>query len=122
MDLTKEFYESDREDFIHWALIASLTGCDITENMRSKPMNVTMQINGEEVNPLNTLKRLEEVFDEQVMDKAKEILTSSSFELTCDIQELTDQFNEDLHDKLTILKNINMESAIKDFEEKQENG
>ena len=70
MDLTKEFKEHN--SFIHWFLIAALTGIEITKEVKAKPRLVTMLINGVEINPLKAITRLEEQFDRMVADKAKE--------------------------------------------------
>ena len=72
MDVTEKF--DDRDSFLHWFIIASLTGVEITEEIRSRPMVVTMQINGEEVNPANYIKRLGEEFDRMVNDKSQEAI------------------------------------------------
>jgi hypothetical protein len=89
MDLTKEF--ENRNSFLHWFIIASLTGVDITENIKSDPMDITMQINGEEVNVLNSIKRLEEQFNTLVNDKALELIEGARDEL---INKLTINTND----------------------------
>ena len=79
MDMAKRF--EDRDSFIHWFIIASLTGIEITDAVKSKPMVVTMQINGEEVNPANSIDRLEDQFDRMVRDKACEMFDDLKYRI-----------------------------------------
>lgn len=80
MDLTKRF--EDRGSFINWFIIASLTGIDINDKIKSDPMVVTMQINGEEVNPANSIDRLEQQFDRMVRDTACEMLDDLRYKIS----------------------------------------
>ena len=79
MDITEKF--EDRHSFLHWFIIASLTGIEITDKIRSHPMLVTMQINGQEVNPVNSINRLEDQFNRMVEDKACAMLESMRTEI-----------------------------------------
>tara|TARA_R110000744_G_scaffold51361_1_gene110620 strand:- start:495 stop:788 length:294 start_codon:yes stop_codon:yes gene_type:complete len=80
MNMTDKF--EDRDTFLHWFIIASLTGVEITEEIKANPMLVTMQINGQEVNPANSIERLEQQFDRMVKDKACEMLDDLRFDAT----------------------------------------
>ena len=97
MDLTKSFED---KEFIHWAIIASVTGCKVTDKMSATPFDITMQINGEEVNPLNILTRMEEQYDYQVAKEAKSILKSATYDLTESIQEMVNDFETSLSRKI----------------------
>ena len=72
MDATSEFRNQD--SLFHWFVIASLAGVEITDNITAKPLNLTMQINGEEVNPVAAIRRLEEEHDKMIVSKAKELV------------------------------------------------
>jgi len=80
MEITERF--ENRDSFLHWFIIASLTGVEITAHMKSNPMNITMQINGEEVNPLNSIDRLEQQFERMVRDKACSLVEDIKYKLT----------------------------------------
>jgi hypothetical protein len=80
MEITERF--ENRDSFLHWFIIASLTGVEITAPMKSNPMNITMQINGEEVNPLNSIDRLEQQFERMVRDKACSLVEDIKYKLT----------------------------------------
>ena len=79
MNIEERF--EDRDSFINWFIIASLAGIEITGEIKSKPMVVTMQINGEEVNPANSIDRLEKQFDRMVKDKACEMIDELKWDL-----------------------------------------
>lgn len=96
MDLTQEFDKTD--SFIHWFIICALVGIDITEEVKKRPIDIKMTINEVEMNPLASLKRLEEEFDRLVDKKANEkidIITDNIIEPFQEkIQELTDKLHE----------------------------
>lgn len=79
MDITDKF--ENRDTFLHWFIIASLTGVEITEEIKANPMLVTMQINGQEVNPVNSIERLEQQFDRMVKDKACEMIEDLKYKI-----------------------------------------
>ena len=62
------------EEFLHWFLIASITGEPITEEMKANPKILEMAINGEKINPVRAIKRLEEDFDRMVENRAKALV------------------------------------------------
>jgi len=78
MDLTKQYEK--RESFVNWFLICALSGVEITDQVRDKPRNVTMQLNGVEINPLHAIDRLEGEFDrlveKSVQEKIEQLKTS----------------------------------------------
>ncbi len=71
MDLTKEY---KHDEFVKWFIIAAITGVEITEVMRTRPMNITMQINGAEIDPYRAMKRLEDEYDDLVARKARQMV------------------------------------------------
>ena len=71
MDITKQF--EDRDAFLHWFLIASLAGIKVEGAVTEVPRNLTMQLNGVDLNPEAALKRLEEQFDKLVAEKAQDL-------------------------------------------------
>jgi hypothetical protein len=80
MNIDKQF--EDRDSFLHWFIIAALTGVTITDNMKSdKETNITMQLNGVEINPINSINRLEDQFDRMVKDKSIELIRDMQFEM-----------------------------------------
>lgn len=98
MDMTEEF--KNREGFLHWFLIASLTDVKTkSEKMYKEPRMVTMQLNGVEIDPMRAINRLEEEFDRLVEVKAKEMIE----DITDDI---LDPFNEQVEDLTSAVKNI----------------
>lgn len=77
----------DKDSFNYWFMIASLTDIDITDNIKDYPRVITMQINGDEINPENALKRLKEECDHKVNEKAKELAEQMKYEILDPISE-----------------------------------
>lgn len=99
MDITKRF--EDRDSFIHWFIIATLSGVEITENMRDCPRNLTMQLNGEDVNPENAIDRLEEEFNRMVEQKAKEMLDDMRRDILQPFEEKVEEMTGHLDELIT---------------------
>jgi hypothetical protein len=97
MDMTENF--KDRESFIQWFLIAAMAGMDMTETVVAKPSNITMQINGIEMNPLRAIQRMEEEFKRQIEDAANEKVEDLK-------NEILDPFEEQVQDMTAALKNL----------------
>lgn len=112
MDMTRQFDE--RDSFAHWFIIASLSGVKITENIKNRPMDVKMQINGEDVNPEKAILRLEEEFDRMVNSKARELLQEWKGDVMepfeDKIKDMTESLDGLISDKLQRL-NIKDEDA-----------
>ncbi len=72
MDITKEF--DCTEGFLHWFTIAALSGVEITEEVRARPLNLTMNLNGSDLNVVNALHRLEQEMDRIIEEKVEERL------------------------------------------------
>ena len=93
MDITEKF--EDRDTLLHFFIIASLTGIEITDEIKENPMLVTMQINGQDVNPVNSIERLEQQFDRMVKDTACEMLEELKYKINqkvnLDIDALLDE-------------------------------
>ena len=64
----------DNDEFFKWFLIASLSGMPLNDQIRSVPRNLRLTLNGQEINPLKAIKRLEQQFNSMVNDKASEIV------------------------------------------------
>ena len=92
MDITEEF--KNRDSFLHWFLISSLTGVKITEETTQKPRVLTMFLNGTELNSLNAINRLEEEFNRILKEKSKSIAKNKLEDILVPfeekVQELTD--------------------------------
>lgn len=115
MDLTKEF--KDQESFIHWFIIAAVCGTEITEAMKSEPRNITMQLNGEEIDPKRALLRLEEEFDRCVDKKAEEKIADIKRDILNpfedEIERLTDTIDEMIAEKTFHLNEVSRKGYLK---------
>ena len=93
MDITEKF--KDRGTLLHHFIIASLTGVEITDEMTKYPRILTMQINGQEVNPVNSIERLEQQFDRLVEDEARKMLEDLKFKINekveLNVEQLLDE-------------------------------
>jgi hypothetical protein len=102
MNMNDEF--KDRDSFAHWFIIAALSDTKITENLRSEPKIVTMQINGEDVNPTKAILRLEQEFDRNVKLRAKELFEQYKDEifepLGTKVEEMTKSLDSLINEKL----------------------
>lgn len=97
----------DRESFHFWFMIAAISGTPITEKMQSKPPVITMQLNGEEIDPVQALSRLKEEFDRQVNEKALLLLEQAKETFFEPLEEKMEQVREKFEDSFEdILKTI----------------
>ena len=97
MDMSKNF--EDRESFVQWFLIAAIAGMEMTEAVVSKPSNITMQINGIEMNPLRAIQRMEEEFKRQIKVAANEKVEDLK-------NEILNPFEEQVPDMTVALKRL----------------
>jgi hypothetical protein len=102
MNMNAEY--KNRDSFAHWFIIAALKDIEITENMRSAPKIITMQINGEEVNPTNAILRVEQEFDRNVKLRAKELFEQYKDEIfepfETKVDEMTKSLDSLINEKL----------------------
>lgn len=64
----------DRDSFHYNFMITALAGQEITDKIKEYPRVVTMQINGEEIDPVRALDRLDKVIDDHIEKRANEIV------------------------------------------------
>lgn len=95
MDMTENF--NDRKSFVQWFLIAAMADMGMTEAVVAVPSNITMQINGIEMNPLHAIQRMEEEFNLRI----EEIVNERVVELK---DEILDPFEEQVQDMTAALK------------------
>ncbi|MFA7287249.1 MAG: hypothetical protein WC055_00055 [Melioribacteraceae bacterium] len=95
---------TDTKSFHHWFMISALSGIDITEEIKSIPRVITMQINGVEINPEKALSRLEEEFDGLVEKEAKKMVQEMKNDILDPfeekVRELTEGIEELIENKL----------------------
>ena len=94
MDMTEAF--KDRDSFAHWFIIAALKNVEINDKLRTSPKKITMQINGEEVNPSHALMRVEEEFNRLVKVKSAELVDEMKDEIYSPFKEKVEEMTEAL--------------------------
>ncbi len=98
MDITNEFEK--RKSFLNWSVICSLKGIEITDQLSSNPRDLTMILNGVELNPINFFKRIEEEFDRAVEEKANEKLEQAKHDILDEYQEKVDEITNEIENVL----------------------
>ena len=98
MDLTEQF---KHHPFINWFIIAAVTGVDITEAMKRGTKDITMQVNGDEVDPLRALTRLEEEFDRMIEIRASELIEDLKRDILTPFEDKVDEIRGELDKMLT---------------------
>lgn len=105
MDMTENF---DKDEFVKWFIIASIAGVNITDKMRQRPMMITMQVNGIEVDPYRAMKRLEEQYDSIVARKARQMVEELKNDILepfeDKVMEITQAMEQFINNKLSILE------------------
>lgn len=110
MDITQHFKQYKSDDFVNWFVICALTEegdqketSDIITQIKDyDPDNydLVMILNGVKLNPVKSLDRLKEAFDERVEKAAKDKFHSYLNDNKRKLDECVDRFAESLGIKL----------------------
>jgi len=102
MENVKQDEFEDRYSFHNWFMITSIVGCDITDKMKEYPHIVTMQVNGEEVDPIRALHRLDNSIDDHVAHQAKNLIEDHINDIIKPFEDTIADLTDELHKLIAV--------------------
>ena len=86
----------DRYSFQFNFMIYAVSGLELTDKMKEHPRKITMQLNGEEIDPERALDRLDKAIPEYVEERAKEIIEDKIMEILSPFEDRVAEIADDL--------------------------
>jgi hypothetical protein len=98
-----ERHERDRDDIVTWLIVAAATrNRDFNWNMDSQRLEITFQVNGQDMPFVETLKEFEVQFDRIVEERAGKMLDERLANFMDDLDELRRELRLQARTKLGI--------------------